>query len=44
MPVVVLLLLCCAGGIFMPKGTDGMSKGFAFIEFRNPQVRRQHAL
>lgn len=25
------------GGIFMPKGSDGMSQGFAFIEFRNPQ-------
>lgn len=24
----------------MPKGSDGMSKGFAFIEFKNPQVRQ----
>lgn len=22
----------------MPKSSDGMSKGFAFIEFKNPQV------
>lgn len=37
--LVFCLSVCCSGGIFMPKGSDGMSKGFAFIEFKNPQVR-----
>ena len=25
----------------MPKNSDGMSQGFAFIEFKNPQVSTQ---
>jgi hypothetical protein len=31
-------LVFCAGGFFMPKDENGMTKGFAFIEFVNQQV------
>jgi hypothetical protein len=37
--VLAVLLLCFAGGIFMPKDANNMSKGFAFVEFFSPQVR-----
>lgn len=34
----MLRLALVAGGIFMPKDANNMSKGFAFVEFFTPQV------